>query len=129
MKQVNKKFAILIVLMTVIAACHKAEEWDLEDYDIRLSAGSQTIFSEGVNAFSQAFPGLSGARLAEHELGDMHFEASFVSAPAPLFQGLGTVYNNNACVNCHINDGRGKPIDNMEATASILMRISIPGTS
>lgn len=128
MKRVNKKFAALSVIITLIVACHKADEWVLDEYDIRLSAGSQTIFSEGVGAFSQAFPGLSGRRLSEHELGDLHFEATFVSAPAPLFQGLGTVYNNNACVNCHINDGRGKPIENSEPTVSILMRMSIPGT-
>lgn len=128
MKLFSKKTVAVLGILSVIAACHKAEEWELNEYDIRLSAGSQTIFSEGVGAFSQAFPGLSGRRLSEHELGDMHFEATFVSAPAPLFHGLGTVYNNNACVNCHINDGRGKPIEGNEATASILMRISIPGT-
>ncbi len=119
---------MLSILVGSIAACHKADEWDFDDYDLRLTAGNQTIFSEGVGAFSQAFPLLSAVRMAFHELGDLHFESTFVSAPAPKFPGLGTIYNNNSCFNCHINDGRGKPIIANEPTVSMLMRISIPGT-
>lgn len=63
-----------------------------------------------------------------HELGDAHFETSFIASPAPIFQGLGTIYNSNSCVNCHIGDGRGKPIENNEALTSMLFRISVPGT-
>lgn len=117
----------LIILF--VAACRESGEWNFDEYDPRLSGGSQTIFSEGVGAFSQAFPQLSDERMEMHELGDLHFEASFVGAPAPKFSGLGTVYNNNACVNCHINDGRGKPIATGEALSSILFRISVPGNN
>ncbi len=131
MKQLSRhRFLWLgIIIVLSIAACREAGEWDFNEYDPRLSGGSQTVFSEGVGAFSQAFPTLTGERMEFHELGDLHFEASFVAAPAPKFDGLGTVYNNNACVNCHINDGRGKSIDTGEALASILFRVSVPGTN
>jgi len=117
----------LLSLLVLLNACRKAEDWDEEQSDERLSGGSQTIFSEGVGAFSEAFPGLSGSRLDFHDLGDAHFEATFVSSPAPQFQGLGTIFNSNSCFNCHVNDGRGKPILNTEPLASMLFRVSVPG--
>ena len=116
----------LLILLT-FTACREPEEFAEERYDERLSGGAQTVFSEGVGAFSSAFPTLSGDREEFHELGDLHFEATFVAAPAPKFQGLGTVYNSNACFNCHINDGRGKPILGNEALSSMLFRVSVPG--
>ena len=125
----HRKIVVTGLLLLLVAACREAGEWDFEEYDPRLSGGSQTIFSEGVGAFSQAFPDLSEERMELHELGDLHFESTFIGAPAPKFSGLGTVYNNNACVNCHINDGRGKPIEPGEPLASILFRISVPGTN
>ncbi|TAH41615.1 MAG: c-type cytochrome [Bacteroidetes bacterium] len=117
-----------LILAVLLHSCRKAEEWDEEQSDERLSGGSQTVFSEGVGAFSEAFPTLTGTRLEMHDLGDAHFEATFVSSPAPLFQGLGTIFNSNSCFNCHINDGRGKPILNTEPLASMLFRVSIPGS-
>lgn len=119
-------FALFSIAL-LMDSCRKAEDWQEDQFDERLSGGSQTIFSEGGSAFSSAFPTLSGIRLEQHELGDSHFEASFIAAPAPLFQGLGNIYNNNACVNCHIGDGRGKPILSNEPLASMLFRISVPG--
>jgi len=110
------------------SSCREAEEWPESAYDERLSGGSQTVFSEGAGAFSSAFPTMSGSRMEFHELGDAHFEATFVAAPAPLFQGLGSIYNSNACVNCHIGDGRGKPILSNEPMTSMLLRVSVPGT-
>ena len=120
-------FICFIALATALNSCRKAEEWDEEQSDERLSGGSQTIFSEGVGAFSAAFPTLSGIRAEMHDLGDAHFEATFVSSPAPQFQGLGTIFNSNSCVNCHVNDGRGKLIMNNEALSSMLFRVSVPG--
>lgn len=117
-----------VLLVVMISSCRKAELWEEEEFDERLSGGTQTIFSEGGSAFSTAFPSLSGTRMAEHEFGDTHFESTFIAAPAPLFQGLGTIYNSNACVNCHIGDGRGKPILNNEALTSMLFRVSVTGT-
>lgn len=127
MRQIQIILISFVIFLLILTGCRKAELWDYQEYDPRLSGGTQTVFSEGVGAFSQAFPELSGERLELHELGDLHFEASFVAAPSPLFSGLGTVYNNNACVNCHINDGRGKPIESGENLSSILFRLSVPG--
>lgn len=120
-------FILIVLSVIVVHSCRKAQEWDETEWDERLSGGTQTVFSEGRSAFSMVFPTLSGPRLAFHEFGDGHFEASFVSSPAKFFPGLGTIYNGNACINCHINDGRGKPLSNQEALSGFLFRISMPG--
>ncbi len=122
-------FSVIALYLSIVTlnGCRKSEMWEDDQFDERLSGGIQTVFTEGVSSFASVFPMLSGARLQEHEIGDTHFEASFIASPAPLFQGLGTIYNNNTCFNCHINDGRGKPIFSTEPMTSMLFRVSIPG--
>lgn len=99
-----------------------------EDYNEWLSGGSQTIFDAGTGAFSTIFPNLAAAREEVHEIGDIAFEQTFVSAPALINPGLGPIFNNVSCTSCHINDGRGKPPVNGEQISSLLIRLSIPGT-
>lgn len=118
----------LLCVLISINSCRKAEPFEESKYDERLSGGSQTVFTEGVNAFASIFPHLNGIAEEMHELGDAHFESTFIASPAPKFQGLGTIFNSNSCFNCHINDGRGKPITSNEPLAGILFRVSIPGT-
>lgn len=133
MKNSRKYIAPFLFLLfagsIVIPSCRKAQDFSDENYDERLSGGTQTVFSEGTGAFANVFPTLSGALLDAHDLGDANFETTYITAPAPKFQGLGSLYNSNACVNCHVNDGRGKPIDGNEPLTSMLFRVSVPGTN
>jgi CxxC motif-containing protein (DUF1111 family) len=98
-----------------------ADEW--------LAGGSQTIFNRGASAFSTQFPNLNGVRPRVHAIGDGAFGASFVSAPAPVNPGLGPIFNNVSCTSCHVGDGRGKPPLAGEQSSSMLIRLSVPGTS
>ena len=125
--------AILFILATMVAlqvACRKADsilpnanpdsEW--------LSGGSETAFDQGSGAFSHAFASLPANLLRVHEIGDGQFNATFVSAPAPLNPGLGPIFNNVSCGSCHVSDGRGKVPGLGESTAAnMLFRLSIPG--
>lgn len=92
------------------------------------SPGGETTISD---ATSQAFhfpaPNLDSGALAEHVRGDLAFEATFVTAPAPFNGGLGPVFNNNSCSACHLRDGRGRPPAEGESIGSMLMRLSVPG--
>ena len=92
-----------------------------------MSGGSQTVFDAGSGAFGHPFPELSADRMALHDIGDAQFEATFVSAPAPLRPGLGPVFNSVSCASCHIGDGRGRPPHAGEELLSMLFRISVPG--
>ena len=109
--------------------CRKAKPDALNDdsrFDPRLSGGAATFFEVGSGSFSQAIAGLSEHDERIHELGDQLFEQSFVAAPAPRFGGLGPVFNNSSCANCHHNDGFGLPSFGALGS-SLLMRISIRG--
>jgi CxxC motif-containing protein (DUF1111 family) len=121
--------AILFQLLIVfVDSCRKPEELKEEDYDELYSGGSQTVFDQGSGAYGHAFPIMSDERVELHGIGDAAFEATFVTAPAPLNGGLGPVYNNVSCVSCHIADGRGKPPGPGDQLESMLFRVSIPGT-
>ncbi len=61
-----------------------------------------------------------------HEIGDETFGQTFVAPPAIRFTGLGPVYNNVSCINCHRNDGEGLPTAGF-SNSGLLFRISIPG--
>src|SRR5262245_45865131 len=125
-----KKGLIIIFLSGFIlslAMCRKPEFFPEDQYDVRLSGGSQTAFDITSQAFSHEFDGMYEYDAEIHELGDRAFEQTFVTAPAPINNGLGPAFNNVSCVSCHHNDGIGVPTAG-EAQSSLLMRISFPGT-
>lgn len=127
-KKMRVTYGIAILCILVFAyGCRKYNELDEDTLDTRFSGGVNTAFDESSGAFSHAFPELSANDLAVHEVGDRHFEISFVTAPALIRPGLGPVYNNVSCASCHIADGRGKPALPGERLLSMLFRISIPG--
>ena len=124
-----KKFACVCLLGLLIAGCNEntnSPEETVED-DI-LSGGETTTFTTGSSAFSLPAPNLSPENLDKHLFGDLQFEQSFVKAPAQINPGLGPLFNNNSCVNCHIADGRGRPPAPGGQLESMLIRISIAGT-
>jgi CxxC motif-containing protein (DUF1111 family) len=92
-----------------------------------LSGGEATVFDATSAAFSLPVPTLSSAELETHLAGDAGFEQTFVTAPAPVFGGLGPLFNNTSCVACHLRDGRGRAPESGEELSSLLLRLSVPG--
>lgn len=121
--------ALAIGVASIVISCTKFDvgisnsnpdnEWQ--------SGGIQTVFDAGSGAYSHAFPVMPGDLERVHEIGDLQFEQTFVSAPAPLNAGLGPIFNNVSCASCHIADGRGKVPGIGETAASILFRVSLAG--
>lgn len=107
--------------------CRKAEPFDENDYDPRLSGGAATVFDETSKAFGHNIDGLNANDLHAHVVGDKAIEQTFVTAPAPLNSGLGPVFSNVSCVSCHHNDGKGTPTAGF-VNSSLLFRMSLPGT-
>ncbi len=118
---------LLIVFILLAGACRKPAELQEDNLNEWLSGGSQTVFNSGSGAFSSIFPDLHGAQEFNHEVGDAAFEATFVSAPAPVHAGLGPVFNSVSCTSCHIADGRGRPQEANGQMISMLIRVSVPG--
>ena len=123
----NSKPLLLLAFASIFMACEKSGDIQTYEENEWLSGGSQTVFIDGNGAYSQSFPILDAAKQQVHDIGDLGFESSFVTAPAPLHSGLGPVFNNVSCISCHIGDGRGKPPLPGESLQSLLIRISIPG--
>ena len=91
-----------------------------------LAGGQTTVFDASSHAFSIPAPNLSPAAFEKHLEGDVEFEAVFVTAPAVVNPGLGPIYNNVSCINCHSRDGRGRPPGVDEGLVSLLFRLSLP---
>lgn len=127
----KKVYVIAGCLLVIVCAtmCRKPNPSAIDDdskFDPRLSGGLATFMDISSGSFSSPIPGLSENDERIHELGDQLFEQSFVAAPAPRFGGLGPVFNNVSCANCHHNDGFGSPtFDSLGS--SLLIRLSMPG--
>ena len=120
--------ALAVGLILVLPqSCSKPKTGGFDENEEMLSGGGQTVFDESSKAYTHPFPNMSALQSELHEIGDMHFEQTFVSAPALRAGGLGPLYNNVSCISCHVNDGRGKVPGAGEANASILYRISLAG--
>jgi CxxC motif-containing protein (DUF1111 family) len=122
-----KVIGALVVLVLALVKCQKAAVFPATQYNDQLSGGDETVFDTTPQAFGNMFPGLTGYDVHVHTLGDLVFNQSFVTAPALIHSGLGPVYNNTACANCHHSDGIGLPTAG-DLESSLLMRISAPGT-
>jgi len=116
-----------LFLLLSLAACEPtpppAEPGDA------LSGGSTTVQQSDHNAFSLPSANLSPLRRLDFSVGNSFFRNPWVIAPATTTarDGLGPLFNTNACQNCHIKDGRGHPPAADAASAvSMLVRLSIP---
>lgn len=111
------RVALLFLLAVGLGACDSAEP---ADEAAEAAGGATTVSDASSNAFSTPAPNLSPEALALHLEGDVEFEATFVTAPAPVNAGLGPTFNNTSCIACHAKDGRSR--------ASLLLRLSAGGT-
>lgn len=128
-----RKLAIQLTLLSaafivLMFACQKPDPFGENEVTEWFSGGKQTVFDQGAGAFSQSFVELSEDKERLHEIGDLAFEATFVTAPNDHNPGLGPIFNSVSCTSCHIGDGRGKPPGPGESLISMLFRISVPGS-
>lgn len=121
-----KVIGLLAVFVVTLVKCQKSAVFPNEQYDDRLSGGVETVFDQTSKAFGNMFTGMSAYDEHVHDLGDLAFNRSFVTAPAPINSGLGPIYNNTSCISCHHNDGIGLPTAG-DLQSSLLVRISTDG--
>src|SRR5882762_2185480 len=97
------------------------------DPDEAYSGGTTTSFDATSRAYTFPLTNISDASLVQHNIGDIVFDATFVTPPAPVNGGLGPLYNNTSCKSCHANDGRARPPLGNEPFNGLLFRISAQG--
>jgi len=80
----------MALIVITLAACQKL---------FPAAPNSNDDISNGV------IPGLTSYQLQEHALGDNEFSQIFTPQ-----QGLGPVFNQSSCNNCHVGNGKGDPV-------------------
>jgi CxxC motif-containing protein (DUF1111 family) len=92
------------------------------------SGGKTTTAIFDTSAFSLPAANLRLARKSSFFAGNSFFTNPWVSAPATTSarDGLGPLFNTNACQSCHLKDGRGRPPRPGENAVSLLVRVSVP---
>ncbi|HEX8543401.1 MAG TPA: di-heme oxidoredictase family protein [Pseudomonas sp.] len=121
---------ILALLVAVaLSGCDDAPRFTQAEPGEALSGGAATVNKTDRNAFSLPSANLSPVRRLDFSVGNSFFRSPWVIAPSTTTarDGLGPLFNTNACQNCHIKDGRGHPPENGDSNAvSMLVRLSIP---
>jgi CxxC motif-containing protein (DUF1111 family) len=116
-------------LLLALSACDDAPRFTHAEPGEALSGGSATVKKFDQNAFSMPSANLSPSRRLDFSVGNSFFRSPWVIAPSTTTarDGLGPLFNTNACQNCHIKDGRGHPPAPGDNNAvSMLIRLSIP---
>ncbi|MGV8919639.1 MAG: di-heme oxidoredictase family protein [Pseudomonas sp.] len=118
-----------LFLALALSACDDAPRFTKAEPDEVMSAGRATVRKFDQNAFSMPSANLSPSRRLDFSVGNSFFRNPWVIAPSTTTarDGLGPLFNTNACQNCHIKDGRGHPPEpNADNAVSMLVRLSIP---
>ena len=118
-----------LLLATALAACDDAPRFTQAEPGEALSGGQATVQRADRHAFSMPSANLSPERRLDFSVGNSFFRSPWVIAPSTTTarDGLGPLFNTNACQNCHVRDGRGHPPGTDARNAvSMLVRLSIP---
>jgi len=112
-----------------LSACDDAPRFTKAEPGEARSGGAATVRKTDQNAFSLPSANLPPSRRVDFSVGNSFFRSPWVIAPSPTTarDGLGPLFNTNACQNCHIKDGRGHPpAPDATNAVSMLVRLSIP---
>jgi len=123
------QLSLLLLLASAVGGCDDAPRFTAAEPGEAQSGGAATVNKSDRNAFSLPSANLSPTRRLDFSVGNSFFRNPWVIAPSTTTarDGLGPLFNTNACQNCHIKDGRGHPPDaGADNAVSMLVRLSIP---
>ncbi|MCB0523909.1 MAG: c-type cytochrome [Lewinellaceae bacterium] len=122
------KLYVGILLMAAFASCQKNDSAPpVIDEDVNLGGGT-SISGTFINSFQQPAANLNTQQLDLHRAADVAFGDIFVTAPNEINPGLGPVFNQNSCENCHVANGKSPFPANSGELRGLLMRLSVPGS-
>ena len=114
-----------IALLLLGSGCGSDTELD------RNLGGAASRDDASQNSFGLPVLGMTNEQRRRFEVGDSFFTQNWVTAPASTDarDGLGPLFNAQACSSCHVRDGRGLPPDPHGETGrlGLLLRLSVPG--
>ncbi|UEB94847.1 c-type cytochrome [Pseudomonas sp. HN2] len=118
-----------LLLALGLSACDDAPRFTKAEPGEARSGGAATVRKSDQTAFSLPSANLPPSRRVDFSVGNSFFRSPWVIAPSTTTarDGLGPLFNTNACQNCHIKDGRGHPpAPDATNAVSMLVRLSIP---
>lgn len=118
-----------LLLALGLSACDDAPRFTKAEPGEARSGGAATVRKTDQNAFSLPSANLPPSRRVDFSVGNSFFRSPWVIAPSTTTarDGLGPLFNTNACQGCHIKDGRGHPpTPDAPNAVSMLVRLSIP---
>ncbi|TPK91035.1 c-type cytochrome [Mesorhizobium sp. B2-4-12] len=82
-------------------------------------------------SFSQSSANITFEEESIFKLGNALFRKNWVSSPSSTqaSDGLGPLFNERACQNCHLKDGRGRPPQGDAGTTSMFLRLAREASS
>jgi CxxC motif-containing protein (DUF1111 family) len=123
-KKKSAYWTLPLAAVLVVAATTSSENNE------ELSGGATTAFDTTRDAFSLSARNLTKKHRAPFFIGHSFFSENWLAASASVSarDGLGPLFVARACSACHAHDGRSAPPEADLPTATIAVRISIPGT-
>jgi len=97
-----------------------------EDYESMQGGAGTSRKRVNADAFSQPSANITFEQQATFKLGNALFRKNWVSSPSSTqaSDGLGPLFNERACQNCHLKDGRGRPPLGADRTTSLFLRLA-----
>ncbi|POB13437.1 MULTISPECIES: di-heme oxidoredictase family protein [Pseudomonadati] len=99
----------------------------------KFPAGAGTTLDLSVNAFSHPMSGTRGMLRRQFQVGNSFFKGAWVTSPSstPLRDGLGPIFNATSCTACHLLDGRGRGLPDVDGKTdiSLLFRLKKIGAN
>lgn len=135
MKRVSFGFAVVAVVVLLVAGgcwwleCGASVVPDVQAAELR-PGGDTTVSIEPLASFILPAANLDVAKKPNFYAGKSLAEFPWVIAPSSTTarDGLGPLYNQRACLDCHINGGRGRMPDSDHSTLFAgVLRLSVPG--
>jgi CxxC motif-containing protein (DUF1111 family) len=121
-------YLLLVGLFSLLAGCSGDSAAPSTAPDPRFSGGDTTVFVTRSDAFSFPAANLSFNERADFQAGNSFFREPWVIAPSSTDarDGLGPLFNVNACQACHIRDGRGHaPTSINDSADSLIVKLGI----
>lgn len=121
--------ALPLLLALALSACDDAPRFTKAEPGEARAGGSTAVNKRDRNAYSMPSANLTPSQRLDFSVGNSFFRSPWVIAPSTTTarDGLGPLFNTNACQNCHIRDGRGHPpAEGAKNAVSMLVRLSIP---
>ncbi|TPN89571.1 thiol oxidoreductase [Mesorhizobium sp. CU2] len=101
-----------------------------EPFELMQGGASTSRKEVNRDAFSQSSANITFEEEGTFKLGNALFRKNWVSSPSSTqaSDGLGPLFNERACQNCHLKDGRGRPPEG-SGTTSMFLRLARDASS